>query len=164
MKYRSALLFVLILHQAMSQDTLVKPGIFSDRNSVQLELLGPAGIYSLNYERVLWNRSSWKTTTQIGFSILGTRDWSGINFPIAITQLKSFTNHHVEIGIGTIANVVFHKTNIYGYQWERYMYFNGRLGYRFQKPEGKFLFRAGYTPLFYPEFGHWVGLSLGYSF
>lgn len=164
MKFRLALLFASTLNLAISQDTIVKSGKFSDLNSVQLELLGPAGIYSLNYERILWNGSGWKTTAQVGFSILGTREWSGINFPISVNQLKSFRNHHIEMGIGTVANLVFHKTVINGYQWESYMHFNGRLGYRYQNPDGHFLFRAGYTPIVYPEFGHWGGLSFGWSF
>jgi hypothetical protein len=43
------------------------------------------------------------------------------------------------------------------------------LGYRYKPTDGGFLFRAGYTPLFFvtgenKQVFHWAGLSFGYSF
>jgi hypothetical protein len=55
--------------------------------------------------------------------------------------------------------------------WEPYLF--GRIGYRFQNPDGGWLFRIGFTP-FISYFNDYVGadhliypfggISLGYSF
>ena len=137
------------------------------RSKVVAVLLGPAGIYSLNYERVLWNGSGWKTTVQVVLSFFGNQNWKGMNFPIAITQLKSFRNHHIEVGVGALPNVVLYSSNAHEEPPQNLngdIYFNGRIGYRFQNPERHFIFRAGYTPIVYPEFGHWGGIAFGWTF
>ena len=167
MKLLSSLLFLILSSGLSAQESTGDSGKFSSLNSVQLELLGPAGIYSLNYERVLWNGSGWKTAAQVGLSFFGNQNWKGMNFPIAITQLKSFGNHHLEVGVGALPNVVLYSSNAHEEPPQNLngdIYFNGRIGYRFQNPERHFIFRAGYTPIVYPEFGHWGGIAFGWTF
>jgi hypothetical protein len=80
--------------------------------------------------------------------------------------LVSFTHHHLEFGLGQVF--------VYDKEWEPFGSF--RLGYRYQKPAGRLLFRAGFTPFieyasaleykerrlvaFYPS----GGVAIGYSF
>ena len=149
----------------VSQDTTVefKDYKFKFKNNIQFELLGTGGLYSVNYERFLVNRNRFKTSVQLGISPMFRTSWNGLSIPISITELFSFKKHHLELGIGIAPNFVSHENH--GNSWESLL--NGRVGYRFQKPSGRFVFRAGYTPfLYFPDnkFIHWGGISIGYSF
>jgi hypothetical protein len=95
--------------------------------------------------------------------------------PLSINEIVSFGNHHFELGMGVMP--VAEKTYLTPMGSEELMwnvFLTGRVGYRYQKPDGKFLFRAGLTPV--GEYSwragdltsmnvHFLpGLSFGYSF
>lgn len=72
-----------------------------------------------------------------------------------LNQLFSFDQHHIEVSLGHI----FTKDNIKGVEPPAsytYLYHNTdwahiagvRIGYRFQKPSSRFLFRVAFTPCF----------------
>ena len=134
--------------------------IFHQKNDFHLEVFGAAGLYSINYERVIVNGNKLKTLASIGFSYMGTKSWRGFIIPISINQLLSFKEHHIELGIGGSPNFVI--SNDFGETWAQFIF--TRIGYRYQKPKGKFIFRAGAIPIVYPEFGIWGGISIGHSF
>jgi hypothetical protein len=139
---------------------------FDKKNSVQFELFGHGLFYSVNYERVLINRHKFKTTAQAGISFYPV-DIRMLWIPLSVNQLISFNQHHLELGIGQVLTLDSDE-------WEPFGSF--RIGYRYQKPEGRFLFRAGFTPFIeyaaaleykdrrqmelYPS----GGLAIGYSF
>ena len=147
--------------------------MFQDKNSVQLDLGGHGLFYSINYERILHNGERFNTAAQIGFSYYppgtGVRDlW----IPLGINEIFSFGNHHIEAGLGFIAirEAARDPDNNPDY-WFWSNMFSGRIGYRYQKPDGRFLFRAGFTPVLEvnwesnaTEFHPLAGVSFGYTF
>jgi hypothetical protein len=132
---------------------------FSNRNIIDLELLGPGGLYSVNYERLILNRSRQKSAIRVGAGIV-----TEAYCPVTYNHLFSFSQHHLELGIG----VVFIIPPDAIYDMRALSSFN--LGYRFQKPDGKFLFKALYTPMFELEKYNpnflpiWIGMTFGYCF
>jgi hypothetical protein len=132
---------------------------FQKKNSLDLEIGGYTGVGAIYYERVIVNNQKFKTTGQVGYGLGG--------IPIIIHELISFNNNHLEFGLG-IVFPEFPSKNIMN---NTKPFVTGRIGYRYQKPDGSFVFRAGIMPVmvedwwgFYPIFWVWPGISLGYSF
>jgi hypothetical protein len=137
------------------------------QNTFFVELLGNAAVYSLNYERFF--------TPQLGIRVGGmflrgeddTGDEASIGlFPIMATYLLGQGNSHFETGLGigivtasaSIDEVDddFSGSTVYG---------TATLGYRYQKPQGGVIFRAGFTPAYASgNLIPWVGASVGYAF
>ncbi|MDZ4758335.1 MAG: hypothetical protein SGJ10_09380 [Bacteroidota bacterium] len=143
--YLSVCLLFLSLH-TFSQTANKDLASFKYKNSVQFELGGHGLVYSLNYERKLINRNKFKTTAQVGFSYYPA--FTGIIkfwMPITINEIYSFSKkHHVEFGAGyTFTYEKFNKPN----DDEKMSFLAFRLGYRYQFNEGKYTFRAAFTPL-----------------
>jgi len=119
---------------------------FSRKNSVQLEAGGHGFFYSLNYERFWLNENKWKASTQVGASYYTPK--SGVIplwLPITANVMYSLKQHHVELGLGrtvTLENMGIGEQKIY---WSGFWV--GRLGYRYQKPDGKWLIRASFSPI-----------------
>lgn len=153
-------------------------------NGVFLELAGVGGPYSINYERQFHTN----LVGRVGFSYLG----SDFLIPVSLSKIFGEKRHHFEIGLGLTFNrykitigsrtilitggnqqqVIQQKLDVY---WYNSLYLTSFIGYRFQKPDKKFFYRCGFTPLwrFYntdPEsnklyqFIPWGGLSVGYRF
>lgn len=165
-------LFALILLLGMAmlvhgQNSTAKPFLY--KNSFQLELAGPTVFYSLNYERILLNRSQYRTAVQAGISYYppttGMRDlW----IPLGITEIYSMGNHHLEGGIGymPVREAVRDPDN-QATEWFWSHLATGRIGYRYQKPNEHLIIRAAFTPVYEldgAEFHPLGGLSLGYAF
>ncbi|XQP84096.1 MAG: hypothetical protein ACOJUL_13940 [Candidatus Pollutiaquabacter aromativorans] len=118
-------------------------------------------------ERVILNESKFKTTGQVGLTYLPF-DW-GAEFLIngMINELISFKKHHIEIGLGY--GLAYMSTNKV-YQSGNFDFFTGKLGYRFQKPEGNFVFKIAFTPNLLLQggqsidYGLWGGILFGYNF
>lgn len=143
---------------------------FKSYNNFQIELFGHGLFYSINYERIILNRQKLKTTAQLGFAYYppntGVID---IWMPVLINELMSFNKHHIEIGIGYIFLNEASRTvenEVESRSWDGF--FTGRIGYRFQKPEGHLIIRMGFTPILeytdFKEFHPSGGLAIGYSF
>jgi len=149
----------------------VESNKFSLKNSFQIEAGGHGLFYSLNYERILINGNQFKTAAQAGFSFYpkqtGVRD---VWMPVVINELFSFTKHHIELGVGHVFIREASRdveNNPLAWFWSGA--FTGRLGYRYQSPDGRIIFRLGFTPfLEYEdrqyEFHPSGGLSIGYCF
>jgi hypothetical protein len=124
----------------------------SQPNSLYLELFGNGVIYSINYDKLFSNC----TGGRIGFMFLwGGRD--GIAYrdiavlPVMFHYFISFHNHKIEFGIGPlIALEGASEFEFLGVDNLSSFGIGGTatIGYRFQKEEGGFLFRIGFTPLF----------------
>lgn len=145
--------------------------VFSRKNNIQIEAGGHGLFYSANFERFLFNKPKHKTAIQVGISYYppktGIRD---IWLPVIINHLFSFKNNHLELGAGynfirEAGRDYYNNTTT----WYWSGMFIGRLGYRYQNPEKRMLFRVGFTPFaeklgngyeFYPS----GGVSVGYSF
>lgn len=159
----TSLIFLTSLYGQTTTDTIVtnEPDLrFRYKNNIQLELFGSAGLYSINYERIIFNQNKYKTVGEIGFSVLALKAWKGVSFPLSINQLISFQRHHIEFGVGILPN---YTSGDFFTGWETY--YSARIGYRYQKPNSKFIFRIGAVPIFaFPGFGVWGAINFGYGF
>lgn len=170
MKKSTAIIFFCILTlSTYCQEKVNLPLSFKYKNSIQMELMGHGLFYSLNYERIFFNGEKHKTTGQVGLAYYPPKtDVRDIWIPAIINELISFDKHHVEFGLGYI---FINETNrsledeIISREWNGIL--TGRIGYRYQKPDGRFIFRVGITPFFEydsNEFHPWGGLTFGYNF
>jgi len=169
MKKHLVILFCIItFFPAFSQDQSSTK--FQNKNSFQLDLGGHGLFYSVNYERILINGNRFKTASQIGFSYYpastGIRD---IWMPIGVNEILSFGKHHIEAGLGYIVireAIRDPENNPDEWFWSGIM--SGRVGYRYQKPGGRLILRAAFTPFLEHgsahEFHPSGGVSVGYSF
>ncbi|MBE0654530.1 MAG: hypothetical protein IH594_12070 [Bacteroidales bacterium] len=150
-------------------------GKFSYKNSIQLELFGHGSFYSLNYERVIFNGERFKTLGQAGIAYY--TEQSGVIplwIPLSVNQLFSFHSNHIEVGLGQI---IINDRLPDG--TDNFRLFGGfKAGYRYQKPDGRILIKAAFTPLidysssfdrenfgvYVTEFIPWGGLTFGYNF
>ncbi len=146
---------------------------FQYKNSVQLELAGPAIFYSLNYERILANGNRFKTAVQAGISYYppstGMRD---IWIPIGVNEIYTMGSHHIEAGLGYMPVIEASRDeNLEPRYWMWSNLLTARIGYRYQKPEGRLIIRAAFTPVLELEslssgdsFHPLGGASVGYAF
>ena len=149
----------------------VKNSLFKFRNTIHVEAGGHGLLYSVNYERLLINHSSFKTGAQLGISYYpkqtGIRD---IWIPLVINELFTISNHHIEFGLGHVfIREASRDLENNPREWFWSGTFTGRLGYRYQKPSGRITYRIGFTPFLeyeqkYFEFHPSGGLAIGYNF
>lgn len=145
---------------AQSKDLVEsKAEIFMAKNVLHADFAWSAVGYSLNYGRIIFQKDKLKLAGSAGFSMLFQDEiesiHSGYVKPVFLTEITAFSGrskHNLEFGTG-----------FYTYRDKRY-YVDGdipgtttnkafwvksivpRVGYRYQKPEGGFFFRIGYTP------------------
>lgn len=121
------------------------------RNAVFVELLGQSVGLGIQYERML----SENFAVRAGVSTL----IFGYGIPVGVSYLSS-GNHKFELGGGV--------TYLEFTDWiavHRGLVGSANIGYRYQREQPGFMFRADYTPLFGSEgIVSFVGISLGRSF
>jgi len=184
LKHKSPFLFVLFLIVAISLrgTAQTETGKFTAKQAVYLEVGGNAGRYAFNYGRIFHEKGKLKLNASAGFSMFHHRlnaktTWLPV-VPVEISAFYGKSNHHLELGMG----VTSYLTRSLGFDSETFqttdkVVFDAaiplRIGYRYQKPEGGFFFRVGYTPIInFPTGGgqewsfepRFAGLSLGLSF
>lgn len=132
--------------------------------SIYLEIGGNALIYSINYDRLLSNNFGLRA----GAMAFALSDGSGSAAAVATPVLANYFigdgNGRFELGAG----IVFASGGIGGGD----VGFAGSgvgvtstIGYRLQPVSGGFLFRIGFTPIYFSrKFIPMGGLSLGYTF
>jgi len=181
-----AITFALFFSISIGSYAQKESGNFEARNTIFVGLGGNSGRYAINFSRIVYQKQKFKLNVGAGFSMWSDKmDFEPINntkwFPVMPLEVSGFwgkSKHHLEIGTGitsflsrsldfdqesleTIEKVVF----------DAFIPF--RIGYRYQKPQGGFFFRVGYTPFFSPPSGQikkwgfeprYAGLSIGKSF
>jgi hypothetical protein len=187
MKIYSIFQHVLILFVTtlLSFDAIAqsKAEPFTAKKAVYFEVGGSSGAYGLNYGRVFRQKEKLKLNASAGFSIL-VRETINLKkywlpaIPLEVTAFYGKSKHHLEMGFGVIPyldvvsifdseSLVFKDKVVFTTAMPL------RIGYRYQKPEGGFFFRVGYTPFFSAPIGareDWVftpffgGVSFGKSF
>ena len=154
-----SLLVIILSCPAFSQS---KP------NSLYIELLGNGGLYSVNYDRLFTENLGGR----IGVMYLSSLDFifsSVDNLLLVPITLNYFVgnNHKLELGGGVVI-VSADKIGSFGINTRSGGTAIGgtaTIGYRYQKSDGGFLFRIGFTPIFSDtDFVPSGGLSLGFSF
>ena len=168
----SVILLLLTGLVANAQSSLAK-------NAVYLEGFGNGGVYSINLERYLSQRFN----VRVGFGYWSSEEEFGgeetyITVPVMLNSLIGGGNHKIEVGAGVMFGsrkfesgdgfVVRENSN------ETIFNLTAVAGYRFQKPSGGLLLRAGLTPFLslnnsedpYPDKGLFIsgGASIGYVF
>lgn len=143
-------------------------------NAVYLELLGNGGLFSLNYERavrpavrVRIGAAAW--TAESFWSDATTRIRT---FPLMLHVLPGGGAHHLEAAIGLLPG---HRgRDRHAGQSGPFVSLIGLIGYRYEPPGGRFVFRTGVTPFYglgdpavaYPDEGFLpsIGVSFGARF
>ena len=153
-KYIVMATLLLAVHTGFAQETV-------KRNSIYAELGGPAGLYSLNFDRIVWAPLPWlKVAPGIGLSVYNN---TVADFPIRISALLGPKSHHFELGLGAEPEFYWNKKYSSEYQT---IYF-GKIGYRYQQMQGGLQFQFAVTPMYYAGSDWntgWFSLALGYAF
>ncbi|WP_373521689.1 hypothetical protein [Aquiflexum sp.] len=134
--------------------------IFTAKNMVFAELLGNSGLYAVHYGRILHQKRKMKLSGSVGFSLVPGKGfephfpnfWSPV-IPVEFSAFWGKSHHHLELGTGLFVfqsrkylfDPEFPPTNLREVvHWDTSV--TMRIGYSYQKPEGGFFLRAGYTP------------------
>lgn len=126
-------------------------------NNIYVELLGNGYFYSLNYERMVLNSLACRVGVMYNLSNDNTN--GGTVIPIMVNFLPFNGKHHLEIGGGV--------TRFSGrLNWDEGAAYlpTAAIGYRYQPPEGGFLFKLTFTPILGAVRPILGGIGFGYSF
>ncbi len=140
------------------------------------EGFGPGGVYSINYDKILFSTEKALYSIRIGTSgyyreVDTNKKALSIGFPLMFNRLKpqKNINHNFEIGAG-IGTRWAHYGDELTKTVKRRLFFGlfGFIGYRYQKPTGGLMLRAGWNPV-YSIFDdwflwYWPAFGIGYSF
>ena len=136
------LFFLLLCTNLYSQDSIYS------KNAVYCELLGNAGLASLNYERLFTGQ----TYVRIGYT-----GWSSsyfgsgtefFGFPIMINGFTGKKRNHFEVGGGVLTGRVKEVDWFDEKKSSPVLKLTFLIGYRYQAKGNGLLFRAGLTPFF----------------
>ncbi len=167
MKHSLSIFIALLLLLSMDDGTAQsyqapkksEPIELPSQNAFYIELLGSAGTYSLNYERLFVLGPPISLRGRIGASFLG----GGFSFPMLVQASHPlFGPVEMEWGGGAVLLPRFSDQQ-FGYEW------TGLAGFRYQDELGLVL-RLVYTPFFRGGaeedrwIKHWGGFSVGVLF
>ena len=173
------LVLLTLPFQAFSQ---TETETFTAKNAVYLEVGGSSGRYAVNYSKIFHQKGKVKLNASVGFSMwhhkLNSKTTWLPAIPLEVTAFYGKSNHHLEMGFGFTSFLGTSLDLVSGtFEFRDKVVFGAfiplRVGYRYQKPEGRFFFRVGYTPIidFPPRTGgNWsfnpyhAGVSFGKSF
>jgi len=170
---KKLLLLLLCISMIGFGQTFAQRGT-TTKSSVYLEIGGAAGLWSLNYDRELWEiKENFKLYSRAGLGMYS--EFNGAGFPDVIIPISNMVllgegTHRVEAGGG----ITYYNWTLRdalkpdGFSRRYDLLGHLILGYRFQKPEGGLMFRVAYTPIIInysnKPFEHWAGGSIGYAF
>jgi hypothetical protein len=158
------ILLLLILLSFTNENLFAIPDSTKARSTIFIEGFGNGGIGSINYDRIFFikkQKMSWRS----GFFYIRQKGYSPIIIiPFELNFLFG-KKHHFETGIG------------FSYMYKGItiepsaVFIIGKVaGYRFQKPNGGFFFKIGFSTIFIHNFGadpefapFWPHLSFGYT-
>ena len=169
---RTLCIFVSIFIFSIStygQSDQKSKSISEAKNSLFIEGLGHGFVYSINYERLLFDNEKTHTSAHIGIGYYGKK--SGVIplwVPISLIEsIKLNENQFIEVGVGkmfTNDGIQFSDgTFENNYEFEDWIF---RLGYKHYFKNKKWLLKIAYTPIILDktDFIHWGGASFGYRF
>lgn len=161
------LLFIATIGFTQTNKTIAP---FAKRNTVSIELGGHGMLYSIGLEHALANTARFKTMARLNLAYYPpSTGYIEFWMPLTIAQVVSFGASHVEFGAGyTFVNEK--SRTILGVEersWDGLL--TPSVYYRYQKPSGKIMLKAGFTP-FFERYGQSYdfhpsgGVAIGYSF
>ena len=155
--------------------TLVLSSGFAQNNTIYLELLGNGLLYSINYDRMVTDNISVRagyggltvSNMTVSSGVIVTEDIKITLIPVLANYLRGEGNHKLEIGGGIVLVSFDYTGNVADVDFS--LGADGsiptaNLGYRYQKSEGGFFFKASLCPFFAETMVTSVGLGFGYSF
>lgn len=154
----------LLAPSAMCQDG---PSPVSAPTAYYVEMGGPGLLYSVNVDRRIVPTLGVRAGVSLVPLILGVSvDDRATLFtvPVMAYYLSGAGNSHLEVGVGTTFASAEFKWNTFGNTNETASAFlpTATIGYRYQRPDGGKVFRAGLTPVYiFGEIVPWVGFSFG---
>lgn len=119
--------------------------ISNEYNFLYTFVLGGYGV-TLDYEKLLSRQSNYNLYGKIGigYGAIGGNDVgiAGIQLPLSLNILNGGGNNHFEVNLGarTFFDIPFDKVNS-STDHRVFIYPIVNLGYRYQQPNGKFLFK-----------------------
>jgi len=127
-------------YKALSQK---KDSTFSARNTIYADFASKGAYYSINFDRIFNQKGKLCWTYRLGFSILE----NAIAFPIGINAFTGKENSHMEFSLSLIPYVdkyqsLFSDNDLS----DKFLYIVPGVGYRYQKPNGDFFFKAVLSP------------------
>ncbi|MBS1554717.1 MAG: hypothetical protein JSU09_07315 [Bacteroidetes bacterium] len=136
------------------------------KNGAFIEIGGSSILYSLNFERSFTKGINGR----IGVSFFDNT----FSSPVLIGKVFGKSNHHFELDGGFLyANSRFTDSQFIS-QRRNTFFVTGFVGYRYQRPDGKFFFRSGGTFLWFVwgedskdrswNFMPWPSIGCGYLF
>ena len=135
------------------------------KNTFFVEVLGNAGLYSLNYERFFTPSLGVRIGAEYVQGEDEGDDFAAAIFPVMATYLLGRGSSHLEAGLGVGLATGTIETGVLGNDFGSAAYGTATLGYRYQPPRGGLVFRVGFTPvLLTGDFHPYGGVSLGYAF
>ncbi len=182
---KSILISFFLVFLIFSQSTFAQnePEPFTAKKAIYFEVGGSSGRYAINYSKIFHQKGKLKLNASAGFSMWRDQinDFKTIWLPVIpleVTALYGKSSHHLEMGFGFTSylsrTLDFDSEKL---ELEDKVVFGAviplRIGYRYQKPEGGFFFRVGYTPFFsvpvragriWSFNPYWAGVSFGKSF
>jgi len=161
-------LFIFLAFSAMCErkDTTVNS---HNNNFVFLEMLGSGGVYSVNYERLVFHKKNNYFTARVGFSYVGALGSELIyTAPVMVNYLHALNkNLFVEAGVGILAGDVKLYDGAKQPATPKYLGMATAVGIRFYAMK-RFFCRLDATPFFLSIFNPTVymfgGISIGYNF
>ena len=129
--------------------------------SVYLELAGSGGLGSVNYEQDFYLFEKGALAWRAGLSLapIDKNNGVGLVFPLMLHAKLGSGSSQVDAGIGQGVTVTTNGAF--------FSLTTAEIGYRYQKTQSPWFFRAAYTPLisYIVDFQvqHWGGLSIGYT-
>ena len=161
---------------AMAQEVTAEKSA-SASNALYVELGGNGAWYSVNYERYLRDDASvrvgamYMSVEATAGESSGSASWLAIPVMFNYLGLRA-GNHALELGAGV--DVMHFSAGASTFDATASAsgvvpVGTATIGYRYAAPDGGFLFKAGYTPLFFvtteeKQVFHWGGMSFGYRF
>ena len=155
--------------------TLILSSGFAQSNTIYFELLGNGLAYSLNYDRMVTDKISVRagyggltvSNSTVSSGVIVTEDIKITLIPVLANYLRGEGNHKLEMGGGIVLVSVDYTGNVADVDFSLAAdgaIPTGNLGYRYQKSEGGFFFKASLCPFFAETMVTSVGLGFGYSF
>lgn len=126
---------------------------FQRTSSVNLEAFGHGLFYSLSFEKIVINRFNYKMAVQIGMAPYFYPGAIDLWIPLTLNYLKSLgikKNNHLEIGISHVFRYNQFYDGSINDPWDTVL--GLKFGYRRQKPQGKWIFKIMFTPLYWYDY------------
>ena len=154
---------------------------FPALNANYIEVLGNSGfLFSLNLDRIFYYKPKLKISAAAGIAVMPNTYYLEQSYYIANNYILLDGDHHLEFGPGL---TLWRKYNpdckdtseFPRSHWENVWFGMFRLGYRYQKNEEGFFFKAGLTPFPYRKYDcasewlptHWnylFGIAIGVTY